>query len=391
MKKNIFLDYAAATPIDSRVQRAILRYMKIFGNPSSLHRIGREAKSVLNDSRRRVAGILNCRPEEIIFTGSGTESDNLGILGTAMAYEKMGKHIVTSKIEHHAVLRACRFLEKERGFKITYVDVGSNGIINPETVRRALRSDTILVSIVYANNEIGTIQSIKEIAKVIKESKNKPSGIHKIKPIFHTDACQAAGAEDLNVQNLGVDSLTLNGSKIYGPKGIGCLYVRRGVSLHPIIFGGDQEGGLRSGTENVPAIAGFAEALEIIGGEIGRGKRRISELRDYLIAHILNKIPDSHLNGDPILRLPNNVSISFKNIDGEMLVLLLDQEGISVSTGAACTTTDSGPSHVLKAIKSPSGWGNVRITLGRETTKKDVDYILKVLPTIVQKLRSFSK
>lgn len=405
MKKKLYLDYAAGTPIDPRVERVILRRMKTLGNPSSLHEAGRRVKEVLEDSRKKVAKALGARSDEIIFTGSGTESVNLGIFGAARAYKKFGKHIITSSIEHHAVLRACQYLEQNEGFKVSYLDVKQNGIIDPEVFRKALRADTILVSIMYANNEIGTIQPITEIAKLLRDFRNRKFQVPNLKlqvqhektPFFHVDACQAAGALNLNVNQLGIDLMTLNGSKIYGPKGVGCLYVKRGINLLPIIVGGNQEMGLRAGTENVPAIAGFAEALEIADREKTKESARLIKLRDYLIKSILNKIPDSYLNGDPILRLPNNINVSFEGVDSEMLVLTLDQKGIQVSTGAACTIAETGPSHVLAALKALrksrfyDGSGNIRITLGRQTIKKDIDYVSQILPRIVKKLRDISK
>ena len=416
MSKKIYLDYAAATPLDPRVERVMARAEKIFGNASSVHWAGREAQKIIDQSRAKIGRILHCRPGEIVFTGSGTESANLAIFGMALAYRKLdehknpgghtrlnfrtsasgavatgksenlGGHIITTKIEHHAVLRACQYLEKFEGFKVTYLDVKPDGIIDPEAIRKALRPDTILVSVMYANNEIGTIQPIKQIAKIIKSSKLKAIS-YKLKPIFHSDACQAAGALDINVQNLGVDLLTLNGSKIYGPKGTGCLFVKRGLRPLPIIVGGGQERGLRAGTENPALIAGFAAALEIADKNKIRESARLTKLRDFAITKILRSVLKARLNGDPVKRLPNNINISFKGIDGEMLMLALDQKGIAVSTGSACTTTETGPSHVLKAIKNPQGWGNVRITLGKQTTQSELNYLLANLPREVKKLQ----
>ncbi len=406
--KNIYLDYAGATPLDPQVERVILRHLKNFGNASSAHAIGRAAKKIIDDSRLTAAEVLNCRPTEIVFAGSGTESANLAVFGAARAYKSFGRHIVTTKIEHHAVLRACQYLERAEDFRVAYLDVEKNGIVNPEAVKKALRSDTILVSVMYANNEIGALQPIKAIAKIIRDFRNRqPQTTHPEKlrngagyslqtggktPFFHTDACQAAGALDLNVQELGVDLMTLNGSKIYGPKGTGCLFVRHGISLAPVIVGGGQERGLRAGTENPALIAGFAKALEIADRNKEKESARLTKLRDYLIAEILKKIPSARLNGDPKLRLPNNINISFKDIDGEMLMLALDQKGIQVSTGSACTATirqlADGPSHVIGAIGNPAGWGNLRLTLGRQTTKKDLSHITKVLTESVRRLKN---
>ncbi len=368
--------------MDPQVMRVVLAHLKnSWGNASSVHEVGRKAREVVADSRKAVARVLGVKPEEIIFTGSGTESDNLAIFGVARAYKKFGKHIITSKIEHPAVLRACEYLQKHDGFRITYLDVNKSGIVEPKAVLKALRSDTMLVSITYANNEIGTIQPIKTISEIIRKANNK-------KIIFHTDACQAAGSLNINVHQLGVDLLTLNGSKIYGPKGTGCLYVRRGIELTPLIVGGPQERGLRAGTENPALIAGFAKALELADKNKFQESARLIKLRDYMIGQILKTIPDSRLNGDAIKRLPNNINISFKGIDGEMLMLGLDQEGIQVSTGSACTSTSTEPSHVLKALGLPESLakGNIRITLGRQTTKKDIDHVLKILPGIIKRL-----
>ena len=384
--------------MDQQVLLVVLKHLKEdWGNASSVHEVGRKAKMIIDDSRKAVARILGVKSEEIIFTGSGTESANLAILGVARANKKFGKHIVTSAIEHPAVLRACQYLEKQEGFKVTYLGVGKNGIVNPESVRKALRPDTILVSIMYANNEIGTIQPIAEIGKIISDFRKRKFQIPNSKfqiqyekaPLFHTDACQVAGALNLNINRLGVDLMTLNGSKIYGPKGTGCLYVRRGTNLVPLIVGGSQERGLRAGTENPALIAGFAKALEIADKNKAKESRRLIKLRDYMIEQILKTIPDSQLNGDPNKRLPNNINISFENVDGEMLMLALDQKGIRVSTGSACTSTSTEPSHVMVALGLPEklAKGNIRITLGRQTNKKDITHVLKVLSQTVNKLR----
>ncbi|MBI2063787.1 MAG: cysteine desulfurase [Candidatus Yanofskybacteria bacterium] len=401
-RKTIYLDNAGTTPMDTRVERVVLKHMReSWGNASSVHDVGRQARGVIDDSRKRVARVLGVKSEEMIFTGSGTESDNLAIFGVARAYKTrqnfskknlggLRGHIVTTRIEHPAVLRACQYLEKKEGFKITYIGVDKNGIVNPADIAKALRSDTILVSIMYANNEIGTVQPIVEISKAIKNFRqNLKTKTHNLKHFFHVDACQAAGALNLNVNQLGVDLMTLNGSKIYGPKGTGCLYVRRGVELVPQIVGGSQERGLRAGTENPALIAGFAKALELADENKKKESTRLIELRDYMIGQILKTIPGSHLNGDAVRRLPNNINISFENIDGEMLMLALDQGGIQVSTGSACTSTSTEPSHALKALglSDELAKGNIRITLGRQTMKKDIDYVLKTLVSLVKKLR----
>ncbi|PJE50382.1 MAG: cysteine desulfurase NifS [Candidatus Yanofskybacteria bacterium CG10_big_fil_rev_8_21_14_0_10_36_16] len=394
--KRIYLDNAAATPLDPRVKREMDKYEKAFGNASSLYASGKGAKKIINNSREKIAKILNAGADEIIFTGSGTESCNLAVLGAARANKKKGKHIITTKIEHHAVLNACKQLEQE-GFKITCVNVNEGGLINPEDVKKALNPNTVLVSIMYANNEIGTIQPIQQIAKIIKNF-NKQI-------IFHTDATQAVGYLDLNVQKLGIDSMSFNGSKIYGPKGAGCLYIRRGTTIQPIMFGGSQERGLRPGTENTALIAGFAKALEITDSIKEKENNRLKKLRDYTIDKIINEIPSSKLNGSQKERLPNNINMSFAGKDGEMLVLILDQKGVEVSTGSACTSTEirsensgqADPSHVLKAIRwirashhnqakgeSVGTGDNLRITLGRFTKKEDIDYFIKQLKNVLK-------
>ena len=383
----IYLDNAAATPLDPAVKREIFVCEdKIFGNASSLHKSGLSAKNLIDKSRNLVAKVLNAGTDEIIFTGSGTEANNLATLGIARALKKYGKHIVTTSIEHHSVLNACKKLSKE-GFKITYVGVDKNGIVNPDDIKKAVRKDTVLVSVAYANNEIGTIQPIQQIAKAIRNFRknNKPGANEKL-PVFHSDACQAAGYMDLNVQKLGIDLLSLNGTKIYGPKGVGCLFVKRGINIEPIMFGGSQERGLRPGTESPPLIVGFAKALELADKNREKESGRLVKLRDYAVSKMLAEIPGSSLNGDAKERLPNNINISFEDVDGEMLVFALDKKGIEVSTGAACTTSETGPSHVLKAIGKKSG-DNLRVTLGRFNAKKDVDYLIKVLPAVVAKLR----
>ncbi len=387
----VYLDYAAATPLDPRVEKEISKYNKIFGNPSSLHIEGEEARKILENSRKKIAGLLKVRPEELFFTSSGTESVNLAVFGVARANKNTGKHIVTSKIEHFAVLNSCKKLENE-GFEVSYADVDKNGIVSPEGVEKLLRKNTTLVSIMHANNEIGAIQPIKEISNVIK--KFRRANLISF-PYFHTDACQSAGALNTNPHDLGVDLMTINGSKIYGPKSTGCLFARRGVKIEPIIYGGSQEKGLRAGTENSALIAGFAKALEIAQKEKTKNSDRESGLRDYCVKEILKKIPNSCLNGHPVKRLPNNINISFKGVDGEMLVLYLNEKKICVSTGSACTTTETGPSHVIKSLGVPrvSGpssarWGNIRATLGRSTTKKEIDYFIKFLFSLVKQIRS---
>ncbi len=382
--KQVYLDYAATTPIDKNVAKKMQQVAeKIYGNPGSLHQAGRQAKKIVLESRKTISGILHCKPEEIIFTGSGTESDNLALFGAARANKNLGNHIIISGIEHHAVLNTSSALEKE-GFKVTYLPVDKDGIVDLKEFEKSITDKTILVSVMYANNEIGTIQPIAEISKIIK----------KIKPsvLFHTDACQAAGYLDLDVQKLGVDLLTLNGSKIYGPKGTGILFCQAGIKLEPIIFGGGQEYGKRSGTENVAGIVGLAEALKISDKKKKSESARLVKLRNYFIKELLKKIPKTVLNGHSQKRLPNNVNISVLDIEGESMLLWLDKYGVCVSTGSACDSRSLDPSHVILALGRSYEYanGNIRFTLGRQTTKKEIDFVLKIFPGIVKKLREIS-
>jgi cysteine desulfurase len=382
LENNIYLDHAATTPIDPRVYEAMQPYFtEKFGNPSSIYQAGQIARNAIERARLEVANILGALPDEIIFVAGGTESDNLAILGVARANQHKGKHIITSKIEHHAVLHPCQQLEKE-GFEVTYIPVEKNGIVDPEKVKDAMRDDTILVSIMYANNEVGTIQPIAKIGRTCKKR-----GIP-----FHTDACQASGALPLNVDKLHLDLMTINGSKMYGPKGVGALYIRKGTAIKPIMFGGEQEKKLRPGTENVPGIVGFAKALQLAEESREKESARLTELRDYMIREILAKIPKVELNGDPIQRLPNNVNVSVLEIEGEALLLRLDMKGISASSGSACTSGSLDPSHVILALGKTHfvAHGSIRFSLGKSTTKKDIDYVLDILPKIVDDLRAIS-
>ncbi len=324
---------------------------------------------------------MNCTTDEIIFTSGGTEGDVLALVGAARAHVDKGRHIISTTIEHHAVLHTLDALKKE-GFEITLVDVEPNGIVDPQKIEAALRPDTILVSVMYANNEIGTIQPIAEIAKIVK----------KHGAIFHTDACQAAGYLDLDVKHLNVDLMTINGTKIYGPKGSGALFVRRGIKIKPIFFGGSQESRRRPGTENVPAIVGFAEALNFAQSEREEESRRMCELRDYFIKRLTTEIPKTVLNGDAEKRLPNNVNVSILDIEGEATILYLDANGIACSTGSACTSESLDPSHVILALGKPYEYAHasIRFSLGRETQKADIDYVMDVLPNIVDTLRKIS-
>ncbi|MFH1978865.1 MAG: cysteine desulfurase family protein [Patescibacteria group bacterium] len=387
-KKRIYLDHAATTPVDPRVKKAMDSFWtEDFGNPSAIYKEGRKIKEALATARAQVAEILSARPDEIIFTGGGTESDNLALFGYArharnasLARRAGPLHIITSKIEHHAVLHSCDQLKKE-GFDITEIKVDKNGIVDLKELRAVLRPETILVSIMYANNEIGTVQPIKEIVKILRKNQ----------AVLHTDAVQSPSYLDLNVLRLGVDMMSLNASKIYGPKGVGVLFKKRGIKLDPIIQGGGQEMRMRAGTENVPGIIGFAKALELAQKDREKESKRLEKLRDYFIKNVL-RIPDSVLNGSDTERLPNNINISFRGVEGEAVVLYLDEKGIACSTGSACTSDNLEPSHVIMAIGRPYKYahGSIRFTLGKSTTKQNLDYTLKVLPDIIKKLRGVS-
>ena len=391
--REVYLDHAATTYLDPRVKEAMETYWEIeYGNPSSLYRPGRRAKEALDQARETIARILNCRAEELTFTGGGTEAINLALFGAARFYKENGKHLITTKIEHHAVLHSMEALQKE-GLEITYLDVDEYGLVKPEEVQAAIRPDTILVSIMYANNEIGTIEPIAEIGKGIKEirAERKVTG-NQIPLLFHTDACQAAGALDMEVDKLGVDLLAINASKMYGPKGVGALYIRKGIRVKPLIHGGGQENNVRSGTENVSGIVGFAKAFEFAQKEREKENARLIELRDYLIHRLTNEILKVVLNGHPVKRLPNNVNVSVLDIEGEGVILYLDAQGVYISTGSACTSTTLDPSHVILALGQPYEYahGSLRFTLGKRTTKEDLDYVMEVFPGVVEKLRKMS-
>lgn len=381
--KEIYLDHSATTYLDPRVKKQMDKYFcEEFGNPGSFNTIGLRAKKAIAKARNGIANILGAKPNEIVFTGTGTESVNLAIKGVVRANKDKGKHIITTTIEHHAVLDTCEYLEKYEGFKVTYLEVDKYGSVTPEQVEKAIRKDTVLISVMYANNEIGTIEPIKEIGKIAKK--------HKV--LFHTDACQAGCSQDLNVNNLNVDLMTLNGSKIYGPKGTGMLYIRKGVRIQPIIHGGGQERGLRSGTENVPGIVGLAKALELCQKEKEKENQRLIKLRDKLIKEITSKIPKTFLNGHPTKRLPNNANITILDIEGEAIMLYMNKYGICASSGSACTSKTLDPSHVIMAIGLPyeAAHGSIRFSIGSRTTEKDIDKVIKVLPGIVENLREIS-
>jgi cysteine desulfurase len=377
----IYLDHAATTPVDPRVVEAMLPYFsQHYGNASSIYALGRAAHKALDEAREKIAAILGCRPTELIFTGGGSESDNLAIKGVAQASQKKGNHLITSAIEHHAVLHTCQYLEKF-GCEVTYLPVDQYGRVNPADVEQAITDKTVLVSIMYANNEVGTIQPISEIAQICR-ARRVP---------FHTDAVQAGGALDLNVNRLGVDLLSLSAHKFYGPKGAGLLYVRQGTRILPQLQGGSQERNRRAGTENVPSIVGMAEALRLAYAELEQTNDHLRSLRDQLIERLL-KIPGAHLTGHPTERLPNNASFCFERIEGESVLLNLDMLGIAASSGSACTSASLDPSHVLVAMGIPLelAHGSLRLTLGKENTQADVDAICNALPGILEQLRALS-
>ncbi len=379
MTNRIYLDHASTTSLSPEVFREMTPYLtEVFGNPSSIHSFGREAHRALDRARRTVAGLLGAGPQEIYFTSGGSESDNWAVFGTALARGERGGHVITSAVEHHAVLRACQALER-RGFDVTYLPVDSLGRVDPEEVEKALRPDTFLISIMTANNEIGTLQPVREIGEIAR-SRGIP---------FHTDAVQAAGAMPLNVDDLRADLLSLSAHKFHGPRGVGVLYVRRGTRIDPLITGGAQERGLRAGTENLAGIVGLSKALEAASEGIPERNARVSALRDLLIRGIREQVPDAVLNGDPVRRLPGNAHFTFPDTDGEALLLRLDLAGIACSGGSACTSGSSEPSHVLEALGQPPALskGGLRLTLGEENTEEEIREVLRVLPMIVRDLR----
>jgi len=377
----VYLDHAATTPMRDEVIEAMLPYFKEkFGNASSVYSFGREARKALDQARQAVAETINADFNEIVFTGGGSESDNLAIKGAAWEYRHKGRHLITSSIEHHAVLHPMQQLEKE-GFTVTYLPVDDQGLVSVEEFANAIRDDTILVSIMHANNEIGVIQPIEQIGKICREK-----GI-----LFHTDAVQTAGVLDIDVKKLNVDMLSMSAHKFYGPKGVGALYVRKGVRLVPLIQGGGHESRRRAGTENVAGIVGLAKALQLAAAERPAMVPKIERLRDRLLEGIL-KIPNTRLNGSRTQRLPNNINVSIEYIEGESLLLNLDLKGIAASSGSACTSGSLDPSHVLLAIglSHEVAHGSLRLTLGRDNTDAEIDYVLETLPPIVERLREMS-
>ncbi len=382
MKKLIYLDNAATTRTAPEVVEAMLPYFsEAYGNPSSIYSLAGESKKAIDHARDTIAGVLSARPEEIYFTAGGTESDNWALKAAAEFYGKKGNHIITTKIEHHAILHSCQWLEKQ-GFEVTYLDVDENGVVKLEELKKAIRPTTILISVMFANNEIGTIQPIREIGEIAHEN-----GI-----LFHTDAVQAFGQLPIHVDDFHIDMLSASGHKLNGPKGIGFLYIRKGVKIRSFIHGGAQERKRRAGTENVPGIVGLGKAVERAAETMEERTEKERELRDYLIKRVLSEIPYTRLNGHRNLRLPNNANFSFQFIEGESLLIMLDMEGICASSGSACTSGSLDPSHVLLAIGLPHeiAHGSLRLTLNEEITKEDLDFVVETLKNIVERLRSMS-
>lgn len=382
MKNVIYLDNAATTKTAPEVVEAMIPYFsEHYGNPSSIYSFAAGNKMVISDQREVIAGVLGAKENEIYFTAGGTESDNWALKATAEAYEQKGKHIITTKIEHHAILHTCEYLEK-RGYEVTYLNVDKDGVVDLEELKAAIRPDTILISVMFANNEIGTIQPIKEIGEIAKE--------HGI--IFHTDAVQAFGQIPINVDEYHIDMLSASGHKLNGPKGIGFLYIRKGLKLRSFIHGGAQERKRRAGTENVPAIVGLGTAVRHAADTMEARMKKETELRDYLIGRVLEEIPYTKLNGHASNRLPNNANFSFRFIEGESLLIRLDMAGVCGSSGSACTSGSLDPSHVLLAIGLPHeiAHGSLRLTLSDETTKEELDYVVEQLKVIVSDLRKMS-
>ena len=380
--RRIYLDHAATTPTHPDVVKAMLPFFTdAFGNPSSVYSYGQEAKGAVEEARSKTAELIGARREEIIFTSGGTEADNFALKGIAYANEHKGNHIITTSIEHHAVMEVCQFLER-RGFTITYLPVDEYGLVDPDDVRKAITAKTILISIIHANNEVGTIEPVSEIGEIAKEAE----------VYFHTDAVQSVGHIPVNVDKLKVDLLSISAHKLYGPKGVGGLYVRKGTKLVSLVQGGEQEKMRRAGTENVPAIVGLGKAVELARQEMDKEAERLAGLRDKLTEGLMDKIDHIHLNGHPTRRLPNNVNVSVDFVEGESMLLNLDLEGICASTGSACSSASLEPSHVLLALGlSPEqAHGSLRFTLGRENSEEDIERVLDVLPGIIAKLRAMS-
>lgn len=380
--RRVYLDHSATTPVRPEVLEEMLPFLKDqFGNPSTIYSWGRQARSAVEEARTRVAKLIGAQPEEIVFTSGGTEADNMALIGVAYANQKKGNHIITSSIEHHAVLDTAQYL-KRQGFEVTFLPVTPEGLVRVEDVAEALTDKTILISIMHVNNEVGTIQPIREIGKLARER-----GV-----IFHTDAVQSVGKIPVNVDELNVDLLSASAHKIYGPKGVGCLYIRKGTRIQPLLHGGGQERKRRAGTENVAGIVGFGKAAELAGLELESEAPRLKRLRDKLIDGVLHRIDEVQLNGDRERRSPINANFSFRYVEGESILLSLDMKGIAASSGSACTSGSLDPSHVLLAMGIPHeiAHGSVRMTLGRDNTEEDIDYVLEVLPEIIERLRAMS-
>ena len=382
MSEEIYLDHAATTPTDPEVVKAMMPYFtEKFGNASTIYKIGREARAALDEARHKVASFIGADDSEIVFTSCGTESDNMALKGVTTAREKKGNHIISTTIEHHAVHETLKVLE-QRGFEITYVPVDKYGFVDPDDIKKAITDKTILISVIMANNEIGTIEPIAEIGKVAKEN-----GV-----VFHSDTVQAITSIPVDVNKLGVDLLCMSAHKFYGPKGVGALYIRKGTPMVSLLHGGAQERRRRAGTENIPGIIGMTKALEIAEKRMADDAKQIAKLRDYLIEQLLDKVDDSFLNGHPARRLANNVNIGFRYVEGESMLLNLDALGIYASTGSACSSATLEPSHVLLAIglAHEEAHGSVRFTLGRETTEEQLNTVIKKFPPIVERLRMMS-
>ena len=380
--KQIYLDYAATTPTHPEVVKAMLPYFSdAFGNPSTIYSYGQEAKGIIEEARVKVADLIGARDEEIVFTSGGTEADNFALMGVVFANEGKGNHIITSSIEHHAVIETCKFLER-RGFSVTYLPVDQCGLVDPADVKSAVTEKTILISVMHANNEVGTIEPIAEIGEIAREA-----GI-----CFHTDAVQTVGHVPVNVNELGVDLLSMSAHKLHGPKGVGALYIRKGTKLVSLMHGGEQERRRRAGTQNVPGIVGFGKAVELVQEEMNEEAKRLSLLCERLINGLLECIDHTRLNGHPVRRLPNNVNVSVDFVEGESMLLNLDLEGICASTGSACSSSSLEPSHVLLAmgLSHEQAHGSLRFTLGKWTTGEDIERVLDTLPRIVAKLRAMS-
>ena len=382
MAPSIYLDHAATTPVASEVLEVMLPYFsEIMGNPSSIHRYGRQASEGVEYGRAQVAKLLHCAPKDVYFTSGGSEADNMAIFGAALARESVGKHLISSTIEHHAVSHSCEALEK-RGWEVTYLPVDGEGLIDPAAVRAAIRPDTVLVTIMHANNEVGSVQPIAEIGAICREAK----------VWFHTDAVQSVGHIPTEVDALNVDMLSLSGHKFYGPKGVGALYIRRGVRIKPLIYGGGHERGLRAGTENVPGIVGMGRAAELAMAEMAGEAVRQTQLREKLLDGLTARMSDCFVTGSREHRLPNNASIITKYVEGEAQLLRLDGVGIAASSGSACTSGSLDPSHVLLAMGIPVEFahGSLRFSLGRGTTEAEIDYVIEQLPPIIKTLRAMS-